>query len=578
MELEGLDRVDWSGLTHAYGPADDVPGLLRELAAGEDAFDALFGNVWHQGTVYPATAPTIPFLLELLDPRADPPGATALLTLLTCMATGHGYYEVHQHLPFGDPIEDGVLDGERSVVTAAHLAVCAGLDRIAARLAHPEADVRAHAARALGALHGVGARAAAPLLDHLEREGERLVRAVVLDALAGLWWTSEASELVRMSPAGRAAPLDRDEVTRGRVSSALLLPRSTPVERVVAADATLPWTDALPDVEALARDLGDAGPDLGAWGDFGSRRWFQTRPEVSLAVLVARVRAAVAGGDAPRPLVVELADHLASRRLRPEVVGLLVELLRAPSPSVRFQAAQQLRHCGLAVRAHADAVAEAAADPALAPLLARPLCLIGRPEGERIVGEVLRGDDDLVLLFLVEHVTAASPPQWEAALRARATRSEASAEPQLQSPSGLDTWSFAATTRHGGSSLTGDRKNLARRIDAALTRMAGGATPGRKPSAVADAEGEGPPSWKAVDALAARLERTGDPGSVRDSLVRQLVPKPCGRAALELLLPLGLPPSGVPVVEALLADDDGGSIGTVEEDEAFRAGLRQLLG
>ena len=55
--LDDLVRVDWAGLTHAYGPADDLPGLLRGLAQGDDdALYELYGNIWHQGTVYPATA------------------------------------------------------------------------------------------------------------------------------------------------------------------------------------------------------------------------------------------------------------------------------------------------------------------------------------------------------------------------------------------------------------------------------------------------------------------------------------------------------------------------------------------
>lgn len=29
--LDGLDEVDWGSLHHAYGPATDVPGLLRAL-------------------------------------------------------------------------------------------------------------------------------------------------------------------------------------------------------------------------------------------------------------------------------------------------------------------------------------------------------------------------------------------------------------------------------------------------------------------------------------------------------------------------------------------------------------------
>ena len=31
--LERLHTVDWNALTHAYGPAGDIPGLIRALAA-----------------------------------------------------------------------------------------------------------------------------------------------------------------------------------------------------------------------------------------------------------------------------------------------------------------------------------------------------------------------------------------------------------------------------------------------------------------------------------------------------------------------------------------------------------------
>jgi hypothetical protein len=35
--LEGLDTIDWS-LTHAHGPATDVPGLLRPLLSEASSF------------------------------------------------------------------------------------------------------------------------------------------------------------------------------------------------------------------------------------------------------------------------------------------------------------------------------------------------------------------------------------------------------------------------------------------------------------------------------------------------------------------------------------------------------------
>ena len=34
--FDGIDDIDWGSLTHAYGPADDVPGLLRSLASSDE--------------------------------------------------------------------------------------------------------------------------------------------------------------------------------------------------------------------------------------------------------------------------------------------------------------------------------------------------------------------------------------------------------------------------------------------------------------------------------------------------------------------------------------------------------------
>lgn len=69
--LEGLETIDWSTLSHAYGPATDVPGLLRALSSPDhsvrrETVAELFGNIWHQGTVYSATAAAVPFLYDLL--------------------------------------------------------------------------------------------------------------------------------------------------------------------------------------------------------------------------------------------------------------------------------------------------------------------------------------------------------------------------------------------------------------------------------------------------------------------------------------------------------------------------------
>ncbi|GAA2432172.1 PBS lyase [Streptomyces macrosporus] len=71
---EGLRKIDWGSMRHAYGRAKDVPELLLGLASDdpaerEAALKGMYGVVHHQGGVYDSTLACIPFLFELI---ADP--------------------------------------------------------------------------------------------------------------------------------------------------------------------------------------------------------------------------------------------------------------------------------------------------------------------------------------------------------------------------------------------------------------------------------------------------------------------------------------------------------------------------
>ncbi|HEX7307464.1 hypothetical protein [Lentzea sp.] len=117
----GLDEVDWSRLTHAYGAADDVPDQLRDLLSPDaerrrKALWALNGNIYHQGTVYQATAHAVPFLLEVLAA----PGCAErpeLLDLLSGIVTGFD----EMWLPGGLPITEyrAQAEGGEAVLAAA---------------------------------------------------------------------------------------------------------------------------------------------------------------------------------------------------------------------------------------------------------------------------------------------------------------------------------------------------------------------------------------------------------------------------------------------------------------------------
>lgn len=87
-----LDGVAWHHLNHAYGPADDVPDLIRGLRgpdAGE-SLSTLYGSITHQGTRYSSSAWCVPFLADAaLDPDVlDRPGIIFLILFCAVGFTG----------------------------------------------------------------------------------------------------------------------------------------------------------------------------------------------------------------------------------------------------------------------------------------------------------------------------------------------------------------------------------------------------------------------------------------------------------------------------------------------------------
>src|SRR6266487_2028486 len=69
--FDELEMIDWPSLETAYGTAVAIPGALRDLASpnGEvrtAAWETLWSELEHQGTVYQATAYAAPFLVAWL--------------------------------------------------------------------------------------------------------------------------------------------------------------------------------------------------------------------------------------------------------------------------------------------------------------------------------------------------------------------------------------------------------------------------------------------------------------------------------------------------------------------------------
>ncbi|MEV4709105.1 hypothetical protein [Actinoplanes sp. NPDC049316] len=291
--LDGLDEVDWAALTHAYGPAHDVPELLREAALSD-----LYGRIFHQGTVYTATAAAVPFLVELAaEGRAD------FVWMVGALA---------------DP---GEADGETALVRAA---VVAERDRLAPLLAHSDPEVRAAAAYALAQLGTEDAL----LRARWPREQDARVRASLVLALR----LTEA--ITDASPAVRAA-------------AAVALARG---------GTAFPQDPAV--VEAVAT-AAEAGVEV-SWLHAGAGEWLDVvvRAAPGTALLTrllgspsTDVRVAAAWG-----LTLRCQD---SRSAPVGLVPLLKPLL--DDPRTRDAAVGALRRCGRAAATFADVLAEIAA-------------------------------------------------------------------------------------------------------------------------------------------------------------------------------------------------------------------------
>lgn len=274
--LEGIDRVNWSALTHAYGAAEDVPGLLRMLATGDEsargqALHAFYGNIFHQGTRYPATPATIPFLVEILRERPSP----QLLDLITCCvagAFGPAWGPFHTTGPVWGGGRGPMSDyGETEEIRTACEDAAAPAIPLAIELLHDKREaIRASAAWLLAACrkHGPKFEAVPRLADRLAAEPEPEVRAMRVFALGHLAPLGQNDAL--------ASALESDPDPLVRTMAAFLWVRRAKGEAPAHAIEVLlgaladpepvdgGWTSLPFGSDGIASDLGSILPELGA--------------------------------------------------------------------------------------------------------------------------------------------------------------------------------------------------------------------------------------------------------------------------------------------------------------------------
>ncbi|WP_137993350.1 PBS lyase [Streptomyces vilmorinianum] len=248
--LTGIEEVDWASLGHAYGPADDVPGLLRGLASDdpaerEVALDAMYGAVHHQGDVYDSTLACIPFLLELVaDPEVQDRGG--IVELLTSI--GGIDLSGDDELDELDPDDEEFIPAANYAMAAA--AVAAGADVFLGLVGDPDPEVRLAAPCALASLHPDPARVLTLLRERLTVECDTEVRLALVEAVGRIarrheslraetveWlgWLTRAAQapglrLAALAQLARCAPGEVPQDVVERVTELLDQVRTAPPE------------------------------------------------------------------------------------------------------------------------------------------------------------------------------------------------------------------------------------------------------------------------------------------------------------------------------------------------------------
>jgi HEAT repeat protein len=363
--LDALDQIEWDQLSHAYGKATDVPDLLRALASDkkeicDDALHQLYSNIWHQGTVYQATAYAVPFLIELLDAPAVLCRAE-ILALLQALASGSSYLDVHQGMDWyrnERQTERFQTEIRRELdwVRAAHVAVLEGTPVYLRLLSHAEPSVRVLAPYVLGICRERAQEIEPALRVRVAIEDDPEVKASIFMALAQLWRWTGRPEAPRPANATQQHSYLANVIRRQAES---------PLVRFVAALSAVEVASEKAVEEALAAFR----ETIGACREVFTRLpCFQGGSPVS----------AVSGALSPYPhlrlqwllamlvhsdpelrndAVWEIGEMCRQRRSTPQaVVPHLVKLVADPDPKVRQSAAGALPELGKARHLALDAL------------------------------------------------------------------------------------------------------------------------------------------------------------------------------------------------------------------------------
>ncbi|MER5205666.1 hypothetical protein [Streptomyces sp. NPDC002825] len=341
--LAGLDDIDWASHRHAYGPAADVPDLLRALFRPDEAADAadtLLVNLHHQGGwVASASVAALPFLVRAAtDPSVTAAVRIDLVDLVACVAAEGNRVEPRWIAP-------GWAEAWNTAVPG-----------LLPLLDDPEPEVRTATVSALEEAHGRADQALAALWAR--HAGESVPE--VLGALV-----AATGVLARHADRERAA-------THARLLG-LTAPDAGPGERLRAVAALrASGSEGGNHARVVAEVL--AGGDLGGYrvpdavellgGDLAERAGH-------LAGLL-RNPAASTRHEALEAVAGELSRR---RSALPLLLSAVAERLDDPEPDNRLFAARVLGMCGTAALPWADRLAAMVTDEGESYLPARDSAL-----------------------------------------------------------------------------------------------------------------------------------------------------------------------------------------------------------
>ncbi|MGQ4377367.1 HEAT repeat domain-containing protein [Streptomyces sp. SAS_267] len=370
--INELDVIDWSSMTHAYGPADEIPGWLRAMASPyaairEDGLSHFYSAVHHQGDVYASTTASLPFLFALADDPVTPDRASIVHLLVSI---GRHAVERCENVCIDGPDctdEPEYTDGPDYAGSA--VVVRERADSFAAYASDDDPLVRRAAVEGLGLFIDDAGRAAALLRDRMSAEDGVRERLPVVEAMATLALrVPDAKETATAWFGGLAGDTENDPAVRlaALVQRARCAPERIGGDLVPEAIGLLRRITFAPP-RAQGREAtgpGPAGSEPGSATEPGSGAepgsgdcQCQTAPTPTPATVPAPAPAPPAAApDVPPQIAAAFEDLARYNRVHspatsllrtlhevldfrvPERTALLTEQLGSPDPGIRHDA------------------------------------------------------------------------------------------------------------------------------------------------------------------------------------------------------------------------------------------------